>query len=299
MKVIFMGTPDFAVPTLISLAKNHQVVAVYTQRPKPAGRGLEISLSAINLAANELALEVFTPKSLRSEDVINQFNQIEADIVVVVAYGLILPKEILNKCKYGAINVHPSLLPDFRGAAPMQRTILAGQKETAMCIIKMDEGIDTGDILIQEVSTLDDNITYLELSEKMANLGAELTLKALENIDHIKPKKQSKEGSYAQKIIKEEGEISWRDSSEVISRKIRALNPWPGTYFIYNNEKIKILKANVHLLDHQFIPGSMPENYPMMIACVDGLIEPLILQRPGKKQSIAAEFYRGFKWNKQ
>lgn len=295
MKIIFMGTPEFAVPALRALAKEHQVVAVYTQAPKPANRGHKETLSPVHLVANQLGIPVYTPKSLRKEVPQAEFQAIDADVAIVVAYGLILPTEILEHKRYGCINIHPSLLPFYRGAAPMQRTILAGERETAMCIMKMDEGIDTGDILMMEKVILDDQITYLELSDKMAHLGADLLLKTLQDIDNIKPIVQAKNGSYAVKISKEEALINWNESYQAILSKIRAFEGWPGTYFTLKDEQIKLLKAKGYQQQHELAVGTiLHEKKSLKIACKDGFIEPLVLQRQSKKPMGIIEFLNGF-----
>lgn len=297
MRIIFMGTPEFSVPTLKTLIKHHEVIAVYTQAPKPAGRGQHEQISPIHELANQFKIKVLTPKTLRKAEPQQELIDLNADIIVVVAYGLILPKEILNASKYGCINIHPSLLPFYRGAAPMQRTILAGEKETAMCIIKMDEGIDTGDILMIEKLALPSDIAYPTLSNKMSHLGAELLLKTLNNIDNIIPQKQIGEGTYAAKISKEESELNWYEDSELLIRKVRALNPWPGTYFMHAGEKIKVLDAETKPQKHNYIPGTIIDHNKLIIACVHGLFQPLIMQRAGKKPMSTSEFLRGYKIN--
>ncbi len=296
MKIIFMGTPEFALPTLEALHKNHQVIAVYTQAPKPAGRGQAESLSPIHKLANSLNIPVYTPKTLRKAEAQQEFAALGADCAVVIAYGLILPKEVLEATPYGCINIHPSLLPKFRGAAPMQRTLLAGDSETAMCIMQMDEGIDTGDILLMEEVSLNNEITYLELSNDMSELGAEMLLKVLSNIDNIIPQKQSEIGAcYANKINKEEAELNWNDSAENLMRKVRVFNPWPGTFFSYKNEKIKVLAAKYDSTHHGHKSGTIIDDKLLIIACARGSFQPLILQRPGKKPTATADFLRGYK----
>jgi len=294
MKIIFMGTPEFSIPTLEALNKQHEVIAVYTQAPKPAGRGQMETLSPVHSLANKLNIPVFTPKTLRKAEAQAEFINLGADAAVVVAYGLILPKEILTACKYGCINIHPSLLPFYRGAAPMQRTILAGETETAMCIMQMDEGIDTGDILLMERMPLGTEITYTQLSNSMAELGAKLLLQALANIDKITPQKQIGEGSYAAKLQKEEGELNWEENSEVLMRKVLALNPWPGTFFYNNGEKIKVTAARVYNELHSQNPGTIINEKELIIACGKGLFQPTIMQRPGKKAMPANEFLKGY-----
>jgi methionyl-tRNA formyltransferase len=298
MKIIFMGTPEFAVPTLKALSKEHEVIAVYTQAPKPAGRGHLETLSPIHSLANELNIPVYTPKTLRKEEAQIEFASLGADLAVVVAYGLILPKEVLNAYKYGCINIHPSLLPFYRGAAPMQRTIMAGEKETAMCIMKMDEGVDSGDVLLMEKVSLSDEVNYSMLSRDMADLGAKLLLRVLKNIDTIKPKKQIGEGSYAAKIKKEEAELIWQETSETLMNKLRGLNPWPGTFFYANGEKIKVLEAKIYKEEHSYDPGTIVNEKELIIACAKGMFQPLVVQRPGKRPIEVSEFLRGFKINK-
>ncbi len=294
MKIIFMGTPDFAVPTLEVLSKHHEVIAVYTQAQKPAGRGHKETLSPIHILANNLNIPVYTPKTLRRVESQTEFAALGADVAVVIAYGLILPKEILTACKYGCINIHPSLLPFYRGAAPMQKTILSGEKETAMCIMQMDEGVDTGDVLLMQKMQLDDQITYLELSKEMSHLGATILLKVLDNIDNIIPQKQPKEGSYANKLTKEDGELNWQESCEVLHRKVRALNPWPGTSLNINGERIKVLEAKIDNIEHQYKPGTIVDSKQLIIACGKGFFIPTIVQRPGKKPMQVSEFTKGY-----
>lgn len=296
MKIIFMGTPEFSLPTLQALHDNHQVIAVYTQAPKPAGRGKKETLSPVHNLANSLGVPVYTPRTLRKAEAQEEFKSLGADCAVVIAYGLILPKEILEATPHGCINIHPSDLPKFRGAAPMQRTILAGEKETAMCIMQMDEGIDTGDILDIEKVSLSDEITYPELADNMASLGAKNLIKVLGNIDQITPQKQTEiNACYANKITKDEAELNWNESAEILMRKIRVFNPWPGTFFYHNNEKIKVLSAKYDNTPHKFKPGTIIDDKLLIIACAQGTFQPLSLQRPGKNPVITSDFLRGYK----
>ena len=297
MKIVFMGTPDFAVPALKALHQHHQIIAVYTQAPKPAGRGQKETLSAVHQEALALNIPVFTPKTLRNAEAQQEFLDLKADCAVVAAYGLILPQAILDAYPLGCINIHPSMLPKFRGAAPMQRTILAGEKETAMCIMQMDAGVDTGDILMMLNFPLDEEITYPQLSSNMAALGAAMLIKVLEDLDNITPQKQSEEGlCYANKITKEEGELDFNLSSQELMLKVRALNPWPGTFFWHNNEKIKVLAAKFDDEEHNLQPGEIKDSKELIIACSKGFFYPLILQRPGKNPTKVMDFMRGYKW---
>jgi methionyl-tRNA formyltransferase len=288
-----MGTPEFAVPTLEALHNEHEVVAVYTQVPKPAGRGHKESISQIHALALKLNLPVYTPRTFRNEDSCAEFISLNADCIVVAAYGLILPKLILSHCKYGCINIHPSSLPLYRGAAPIQRTILSEDKSTSICIMQMDEGVDTGDILKQEHLSLDNEITFLELSTKMSKLGTKLLLEVLADINNITPIKQIGESSYAQKITKDEGELNWNQSSELLMRKVRALNPWPGTYFYSNNEKIKVITAKSYNKPHDYKPGTIIDQNKLIIACIEGLFQPLTIQKPGKNVMKVNDFLKG------
>ena len=298
MKIIFMGTPEFALPTLEALHAENKVIAVYTQAPKPAGRGHAQTLSPVHQLANKLNLPVFTPKTLRKLEAQEELKALGADCAVVVAYGLILPKEVLNSFAYGCINIHPSMLPKYRGAAPMQRTILAGEMETALCVMQMDEGIDTGDVLLMERLELDNEITYPQLSENMAKLGAKLILEVVNKINHMVPQKQSEEGAcYANKISKEEGELNWHEDAAKLNLKVRALNPWPGTFFNYNDEKIKVLAAKFETYEHEYEPGAIIDDKLFKIACAKGVFQPTILQRPGKGPVATKDFLRGYKIN--
>ncbi len=292
-----MGTPEFALPALEALClTEHQVIAVYTQAPKPAGRGHAETLSPVHKLANKLGLPVFTPKTLRKLEAQEEIKALGADCAVVIAYGLILPKEVLSILPYGCINIHPSILPKYRGAAPMQRTILAGETETALCIMQMDEGIDTGDVLLMEKVKLDNDITYPQLSADIAILGAKLLLEVIDNIDNITPRKQSEDGAcYASKITKEEGELNWDKDAAQLMLKVRALNPWPGTFFNYNGEKIKVLAAKFEACEHAYEPGTIIDDKLLIIACSKGVFQPTILQRPGKGPVATSDFLRGYK----
>lgn len=290
MNLIFMGTPEFAIPSLeLLINSGHNISCVYTQKPKPAGRGQKERKSPIHELAEKHNIEVLTPSSLESSSIPY------ADAVIVAAYGLILPEHILSSPKYGCINIHPSLLPRWRGAAPIQRTILAGDKETGVCIMKMDRGLDTGDILSIERIPLSPNIKAKELHDILANKGAELLLKTLNNIDNIMPIPQSKEGiTYAEKLKKEESIINWHETAELIDRKVRALNPWPGTYFTCSGENIKILAGSYKNEEHLYKPGTVI-NDMLTIACGKGIYQPSLVQRQGRKPIDTKEFLKGFK----
>ncbi len=289
-----MGTPDFAVPALEGLINSpHEVVAVFTQAPKPKGRGLALTPSPVHELANKHNITVYTPPTLKKEEYYQQVLNIEADIITVVAYGFIIPRIILDAKKHGCLNIHPSKLPKFRGAAPLQRTIMSGDTETAVCIMQMDDGIDTGDILLREDFPIPSDISLQELHDLCTAKGAKLLLQTLDQIDTLPHIKQSEEGaSYAHKLSKEEGKIDWNEPAEVIERKIRAMNPWPCAYSDCQDMQVKILEAKACNQEHSFVPGAITRK-ESMIACGKGVLEVKLIQKPGKKAMSFAEFLRG------
>jgi methionyl-tRNA formyltransferase len=299
MKVIFMGTPDFSCPTLQALLDDNQfdVVAAYTKEPKISGRGHKLVDSPVHKLALLNNLQVFTPKTLKTKESQLEFKSLNADIAVVVAYGLILPLEILKETKFGCINIHPSLLPKWRGAAPIQRTIMSGDSETGVCTIKMDEGLDSGDIIMEEKFHIDQSITCAHLSKKLSILGANLLVKSLKNIatNNFELKKQDHSlSTYAHKIQKEECLINWQLPAIEIYNKIRGLNGSLTAHFEYNNQNIKIHEAEIiHNKNDNYQPGAVVDGH-LTIACKDGLIRPIILQKPSKKKMSVDEFMRGF-----
>jgi methionyl-tRNA formyltransferase len=293
MNIIFMGSPDFALPTLEALiASEHTVVGVYSQPPKPAGRGKKDRKTAIHTLAEKHSLPVFTPKSLKGKKEQDDFKTLSADIAVVAAYGLILPKAILSACPKGCINIHPSLLPRWRGAAPIQRTIMAGDKETGVCIMQMDEGLDTGDILVQEMLEIEEHMNAGLLHDSLAELGAQLILQTLKN-NYVPKPQGEKDTTYAEKISKQEAAIDWSLDAKVIYNHIRGLSPWPGAYFTFNGERIKLLAAEWHEPDHRAPAGTALDEH-LTISCGKGTLTPLELQRAGKKPMPRDVFLRGF-----
>ena len=296
MKIIFMGSSEFSCPALEKLIESHhKVVAVFTNPPKPKGRGYKLGVTVVHELANRYNLDVYTPISLKLAEVQQQITDIDADLIVVVSYGMILPAAILKNKKYGCINIHPSKLPKFRGAAPLQHIILAGELESSVCIIQMDEGVDTGDILMQRHVDLQDNIDYETLSRLKANLGAELLLETLGNIDNLKPLAQSNEGaSYAHKISKEDLRINWNNSAQDIERQIRAFSSFSGAFFLHNGEIIKIFQAKYNNVKREVISGQVMDD-KITIACRDGELIVEVLQRSGKNKMTSKEFLRGYK----
>jgi len=290
-----MGTPAFAVPALEYLinSTNHQVVSIFTQMPKAKGRGLEMAFSPVHELAIKHNIPVHTPRTLRAIEITELVNTIKADIIVVVAYGFIVPLTILKSKKYGCLNIHPSNLPRHRGAAPLQRTIIEGDTTSAVCIMQMDEGLDTGDILLQEKFDLPARITLPELHDKCAKIGGELLLKVLNNIDNLPRIPQTTESStYASKLKKEEGFINWQETSYQLDCKIRGMNPWPSVYFKYNDKIIKVLEANYSDINHSQAPGTVINNN-FEIACGRGTLILTKLQQEGKRPLFAEEFLRG------
>ncbi len=295
-----MGTPEFAVPALKMLINSHhEIVAVYTAPPKAKGRHQKEAKTPIHELAESFQLEVEMPVSLRKEPEQDVFRSKNADLAVVAAYGLILPKAILEATKFGCFNIHPSSLPRFRGAAPIERMILAGDFETSSCIMQMDEGLDTGDILLQEKIPVSPKATSTEMHEILSNLGARMLLEALELLEkkQLKPVKQTNEQVvYAEKLRKEEARIDWSQSAEQIERNIRGLNPWPGCHFEFGQEKIKIHQASVKKEAHDHAPGKILSNDKTIeIACGSDILVIENLQRTGKNAMKTADFLRGFK----
>ena len=298
MKVVFMGTPDFAVPVLENLVKEHEVVCVYTRAPKEAGRGHKETKTPVHLKAEELGIEVRTPKTLRNPEEQQKFKDLQADVAVVAAYGLILPKEVLEAFPYGCLNTHASLLPRWRGAAPIQRAIEAGDKKSGVTIMQMDEGLDTGDMLLKGEVKITDTTTGGELHDALSKIGADLIMEALRNYTSIKPQKQDDSQScYAAKLEKEETHLDFAQSAEVLERKIRAFNPFPSTYFEYKGERFKVYEAEALMADSGYAAGTIiPNDSGLLIACGEGMLFITKIQRQGKKAMSIEELLRGFQF---
>jgi len=293
MRIIFMGTPEFAVPTLRALHQAaHEVVAVYTQPPRPAGRGKQLQPSAVQKEAEVLGLEVRSPTSLKSPEEQARFAALDADIAVVAAYGLILPQAILDAPAHGCLNVHASILPRWRGAAPIHRAIMAGDVTTGVTIMQMEAGLDTGPMLATLRKPIERQTTG-ELTAKLAELGAQLMVGTLRELaNHRAIPQNDAEATHAPKIDKSEARIEWSKDAEAIERTIRALAPFPGAWFELEGERIKLLKAEVVASDEAATPGQVLDS-DFAIACSSGAIRPLRLQRAGKPAMDRAEFLRG------
>ena len=298
MKVVFMGTPDFAVPALRAIAAEHEVVCVYTQPPREAGRGNKILKTPVNLAAEELDLPVKTPASLKKPEAQDELRSLNADIAVVAAYGLILPKAVLDIFPKGVVNIHASLLPRWRGAAPIQRAIEAGDKKSGVTIMRVDEGLDTGDMLLKGEVEIDENTTGGILHDKLAEIGKALILQALQNIDNLKPEKQDDSlACYAKKLEKSEAKLDFNRPADELERKIRAFNPYPGAYFEYNGERFKVFAAEVLNDNAGMEPGSLvPNDSGLLIECNPGMLFVTEIQRQGKRAMPTEELLRGFEF---
>lgn len=292
-----MGTPEFAVPTLNILLNSleHHVVAVFTQMPKAKGRGLQEERSPVHNLALKHNIPVYNPTSLKTEEIIRLISSIEADVIVVVAYGFLIPTAILHAKKYGCLNIHPSSLPRHRGAAPLQYTIIEGDKNSAVCIMQMDEGFDTGDIILQEKFSIKPRITLQVLHDQCAKIGANLLTKVLNSIDNLpKIKQDNYDVTYANKLKKEEGRINWADSAYKIDCKIRGMNPWPGVYFTYKEKIIKVLEADYSENDTGLPAGTVVDN-SLTVACGKGSLIIKKLQLEGRRPLDTKEFILGFK----
>jgi len=292
MRIIFMGTPDFAVPALVSLVEaGHEVVAAYTQPPRPGGRrGKELTPSPVHREAEARGIEVRHPVSLKGTEEQAAFAALNADIAVVAAYGLILPQAVLDAPKHGCLNIHGSLLPRWRGAAPIQRAILAGDAETGVGIMRMEAGLDTGPVLLEGRTPVDGK-TAGELTEELAQLGARLMVEVLANLPAFPEQPQPEEGvTYAKKIDKAEARLDFSASAEQAERQVRAFAPAPGAFFVLDGERYKVLSAE--LVDGQGEPGTTLDD-KLAIACGQGAIRPLLIQRAGKPVMETEALLRG------
>ena len=294
MKLVFMGTPNFSVPALQALNESsHQICAVYSQPPRPAGRGKKLKVSEVHREALDMGLTVHHPENFKSEKDQTIFRNLNADVAVVVAYGLLLPKPILSSPKLGCVNIHASLLPRWRGAAPIQRAIMEGDDETGICIMKMDEGLDTGPVLSSRKIQITENDTAKILSERLSLLGSNLIVEVLDKLSDYKAQNQSTVGiTYASKIHKSEAKIDWSLPAQTIDRKIRALSPFPGAWTEINGERVKLLASKV--IDEENEPGMVLAT-GFSIACGQKAVEIIEAQRPGKSAQKPDVFLRGFR----
>jgi methionyl-tRNA formyltransferase len=292
MRIIFMGSPDFAVPTLDALVEaGHEVTAAYTQPPRPAGRGKGERPTPVQERAEELGTEVRSPKSLKGEAEQQAFAELEADVAVVAAYGLILPQAILDAPMLGCLNVHGSLLPRWRGAAPVQRAIMAGDEATGVTIMQMEAGLDTGPMLLKRAVEIEDK-NAAQLTDELAKLGAAMMVEVLADLPSFEPIPQPEDGvTYAAKISKDEARIDWSRSAKELQRHIQGLAPFPGAWFEVNGERIKVLAAE--LAGGHRGPGEVLDDQ-LTIACGNGALRPTLVQRAGKGAMSTDELLRGF-----
>lgn len=299
LRVIFMGTPDFAVPALSEIvAAGHDVLAVYTQPPRPAGRGMVARKSPVHHFAEEAGIPVYTPKSLKKAAIQNEFYSLDAEVAVVAAYGLILPQAILDAPQFGCLNIHASLLPRWRGAAPIQRAVMAGDTHSGVAIMKMDAGLDTGPVCLGERISIGPDMTAGELHDELSLLGAKLIARALERLGGggLQCKPQPEDGvTYAAKIGKGEERIDWTRPAWEVHDRIRALSPTPGAWFEAllsgRRERIKVLRSIV--VPGRGEPGALLDSQ-LTIACAQQAVRFTRVQRAGKKPMLGAEFLRGF-----
>ena len=292
MRVIFMGTPEFSVPVLEAvIAAGHEVVAVYCQPPRPAGRGKRDRPSPVQARAEALGLPVRHPARLCDPEPQAAFAELQADVAVVVAYGLILPQAVLEAPKAGCLNIHASLLPRWRGAAPIQRAILAGDAETGVCIMRMEAGLDTGPVLLREATPIGAQDTAGSLHDRLAAMGAGLIVTALARLAGLRPEPQPEAGvTYADKIDKAEARVDWSQPAEVVDRQIRGLSPVPGTWCMAGEERVKLLASE--RAEGQGAPGEILDD-ALTVACGRGAVRILRLQRAGRGAQDARDVLRG------
>ncbi len=294
LRLIYMGTPDFAVPALRAIkAAGHDVLAVYCQPPKPAGRGQDIRKTPVHLAAEELDIPVRTPKTFRDAQEQKALADLKPDAIVVAAYGLILPQGVLDIPRLGCFNIHASLLPRWRGAAPIHRALLAGDKETGITIMKMEAGLDTGPMFLKRALPLTPESTASAVHDALAEMGADMILEVLDGAAKgslTATPQNDAEATYAAKLTREDGLIDWTRPAQEIERQVRALNPWPGCFFKSGEEAIKVLKAE--LANGAGNAGSLIDDH-FTVACGNGALRLLLVQRAGKNPVDGEAFLRG------
>lgn len=299
MRIIFMGTPDFAVPALDALAEGgHQVIAVVTQPDKPKGRGKAVLMPPVKERALALGIPVYQPVRVREEGFIRQLEEMEPDAMVVAAFGQILPEKILKLPRYGCINIHASLLPKYRGAAPIQWAVINGEKETGITTMMMDKGLDTGDMLERTVIPIEEKETGGSLHDKLSAAGGPLILSTLKKLEEgtLVPVPQTEENTcYAKMLDKAMGEINWNQEAEQIERLIRGLNPWPSAYTFLNGKTLKLWQAGVLAQEYDGVPGQViqAEKGELLIKTGKGTLKVQSLQLEGKKRMDADAFLRG------
>ena len=295
MRLIFMGSPAFSVPVLEALvAAGHEIVAVYTQPPRPAGRGKKQRPCPVHARALALTLDVRHPASLKEAEEQAAFSELRADAAVVVAYGLLLPQELLDAPAHGCLNIHASLLPRWRGAAPIHRAIMAGDRETGICIMQMEAGLDTGPVLYQETISIAPDETTAALHERLSDLGARSIVQSLKDLSQLQARPQSSVGiCYAQKIDKSEAQIDWSLPAEILDRQIRGLSPFPGAWAMLRGERVKFLGSALMSAEPPLAAAGTVLDDDLGIACGSGALRITRLQRAGKSAQSSADFLRG------
>lgn len=300
LRVVFMGTPEFSVPTLMEIVgQGHDVIACYSQPPRPAGRGMDLKKSPVHEAAESFAIPVLTPKNLKDAEEQEKFASLDADVAVVVAYGLLLPKAVLDAPQYGCLNLHASMLPRWRGAAPINRAVMAGDTETAVQVMRMEEGLDTGPVCMSETVAIGADMTAGELHDQLSGLGGDLMVRALAALSRgaLGEQPQSEEGvTYAAKLSKQETRIDWSKTAEEVHNHIRGLSPFPGAWCEMplggKPERVKVLRSSV--ADGSGAPGTVIDMAEVpVISCGSGAVRLEQVQRAGKKPMSGADFLRG------
>jgi methionyl-tRNA formyltransferase len=298
LRLIFMGTPDFAVPTLLELvAHGHAIAAVYTRTAKPAGRGMKLQPTPVEQEARRLGIPVETPTTLKTPEAVEKFRAHHAEAAVVVAYGMILPQAILDSPELGCFNLHASLLPRWRGAAPINRAIMAGDTETGVMVMKMDAGLDTGDVAMAERVAITDAMTAADLHDALAPLGADLMVRAMGALERgrLQLTRQSENGvTYAAKIEKAEARIDWNKPARAVLRHIHGLSPFPGAWseMAIEGEQVRVKILRCEMINRSGAPGDVLDDH-LTIACQEGALRVLELQRAGKAPMKAEDFLRG------
>ena len=293
MRLIFMGTPEFAVPALDALVEaGHEVACAYTQPPRPAGRGRKERPSPVQGRAEALGVEVRHPTSLKDAEAQEAFAALDADVAVVAAYGLILPQAVLDAPRHGCLNIHASLLPRWRGAAPIHRAVMAGDVETGVCIMQMEAGLDTGPVLLREALAIRDAETTGEVHDRLAALGGRLVVEALDRLGDLAARPQPELGvTYAAKIDKAEAAVDWSAPADVVARQINGLSPSPGAWTTQGGKRLKLLRARES--DGDGVPGLLLPGESLRAACGEGAVEILEVQPEGRGRMAAAEWRRG------
>ena len=296
LKIVFMGTPDFAVPALKNLIERHNVVAVFTKEAKPVGRNMVLTKSPVQVVAEEHGIPVHTPHNFKNILDITKVQMFHPDMIVVCAYGVILPERILDVPQIGCINIHASILPRHRGANPIQRAIMAGDRMAGVTIMNMNVGVDTGEMLLKDAIPVPENMTYGELENELSLMGARLILEYIDNMDNILPQRQTREFTLAPKLAKEEAKINWEKSAYEIHNLVRALSPHPYANFTHNDNTIKLIKSELVKGEKTDKPAGSVLNNNLDIACGDGnILRILSLQKSGGKILDTKSFLNGYK----